>query len=54
MVIVHFHGDKIVHTVYFNGTYEEAYLRAMKTCADGHFEIVSEATFRWKYKNINT
>lgn len=51
MVIVHFIGDEIVEAIYFPGAYEDALIYAYKNVKNGHFDIVSESTFEWKYKS---
>jgi len=50
MVIVLFCGDKIKESIYFNGNIEETYLYA-KQCECTHYDIVTENTYNWKYKN---
>lgn len=51
MVIVRFIGDEIVGIIHFNGSYEDALIYAYKNIKKGHFDIVSESTFKWKYKS---
>lgn len=51
MVIVHFIGDEIVGVIHFNGSYGNAFIYAYKNIKNGHFDIVPESTYKWKYKS---